>query len=68
MPDLGAQRYDGPARGVRRANGRRQIVITMDEDQFEEVRALAEAEGTSTAEQLRNLIEWGLEAVETAHD
>lgn len=62
MPDLGAQRYDGPAKGVRRSNGRRQVVIVMDDDQFDEVRALAEAQGTSTAEQLRNLIEWGLEA------
>jgi hypothetical protein len=34
----------------------------MDQDQFEEVRALAEAEGISMAQQLRLLIEWGLEA------
>lgn len=57
----GRQRPDGLARGVARG-GRRQCVIKMDQDQFEEVRALAEAEGISMAQQLRLLIEWGLEA------
>lgn len=60
---LGQQRPDGPAQGVERACGKRQVVVRMDTDQFAEVRALATEEGTSLAEQIRNLIEWGLEAV-----
>jgi hypothetical protein len=58
----GDQMPAGPAKGVLLPNGQRQVVIKMDADQFEEVRALAAAEGTSVAEQIRNLIEWGLEA------
>jgi hypothetical protein len=58
----GQQMPHGPAKGVLLENGQRQVVIKMDADQFEEVRALAIRERTSVAEQLRNLIEWGLEA------
>lgn len=58
----GQQMPKGVAKGVLLANGQRQVVIKMDQDQFDEVRELAAREGTSLAEQLRNLIEWGLEA------
>ncbi|HMO09152.1 MAG TPA: hypothetical protein PKD10_16105 [Paracoccaceae bacterium] len=58
----GQQLPSGPARGVKIAGDRRQVVIKMDSDQFAEVRALAVANGISLAEQLRLLIEWGLEA------
>jgi hypothetical protein len=51
----------GPAKGVLRS-GRRQLVVRLDDDQFEEVRSRAERCGTSVAEQVRLLIEWGLEA------
>lgn len=52
----------GQARGVVLSNGQRQVVIKMMQDQFDEVRALAVADNVSMAEQLRLLIEWGLEA------
>lgn len=58
----GAQKPSGVARGVRLSGGQRQVVIKMFEDQFEEVRARAVAENTSLAEQIRLLIEWGLES------
>lgn len=58
----GQQLPSGPALGVKRGRDRRQVVIQMDTSQFEEVRARAVAKGTSLAEQIRLLIEWGLEA------
>lgn len=39
-----------------------QIVVRMDDETFQQVRARAIAEQTSIAHQLRLLIEWGLEA------
>ena len=58
----GVQQPGGPARGVEIAGGRRQVVVKMDTSQFEEVRDRALREGTSLAEQIRLLIEWGLES------
>lgn len=58
----GVQQPDGPARGVELAGGRRQVVIKMDTSQFDEVRERVIRENTSLAEQIRLLIEWGLEA------
>lgn len=60
---LGKQKNGTPAHGAPVPGGKRQVVVTMDTDQFEEVRARAVTEGTSFAEQIRNLIEWGLESV-----
>lgn len=53
-----------PARGVidpRRAHVT-QIVVRLDHETFGQVRARAVREGTSVGEQIRRLIEWGLEA------
>ena len=57
----GQQKGGKVAQGVD-VYGRRQVVIKMDTDQFDEVRARAVREGTSLAYQLRLLIEWGLMA------
>jgi hypothetical protein len=38
------------------------VVIRLDEDTHEEIRARAKKEGTSFAEQVRLLVEWGLMA------
>ena len=57
----GAQIKVTPGRGFQRGKYR-QFVIRIDPDTAEEVIALAEASGVRTAEQLRLLIEWGLEA------
>lgn len=48
----------GSLRG--QASGRR-IVCIFPDDTFEEIRAIAIEEGTSFAEQVRTLVEWGLE-------
>lgn len=41
--------------------GYRQIVVAFDDEMFSHIRARAEQEGTSFAEQVRLLCEWGLE-------
>lgn len=50
--------------GVRRLKGGncRQLIVRLDEETVEQIVARAEKENTSIAEQLRLLIEWGLEA------
>lgn len=40
----------------------RRIVIGFDDETFAEIRQRAERERTSFGEQVRNLVEWGLEA------
>lgn len=52
------------ARGCRdpRFPGYLGIVVRLDEETFQQVRDLAERRGTSFGEQVRTLIEWGLEA------
>lgn len=42
----------------------RQVTIGFDDGQFSEIAALAEREGTSFAEQVRALCEWGLAEVQ----
>ncbi len=59
---LGKQHRNGPAKGVKLYGGRRQVVIKMDSDQFDFIYQRALRENTSVAEQIRNLIEWGIEA------
>lgn len=54
------------ARGVRKNPGCLQCVVELDDDTFETVRQRAIKQSTSFGEQVRILIEWGLEA-ETAH-
>lgn len=51
------------ARGVQRPDGRIGVVVNLDPDTFQDVRARAIREGTSWGEQARTLIEWGLEVV-----
>jgi hypothetical protein len=50
------------AKGSRKADGRLGVVCYLDEDTFATIRARAEAQKTSFGEQIRTLIEWGLEA------
>ncbi len=57
----GQQINGKPGRGVQRGD-QRQFVIKIDNITAEQVIGLAEKKGTSTAEQIRLLIEWGLEA------
>ena len=58
----GQQQHTGPAAGVDLPNGRKQVVVKMDGDQFDFIRKRAIRENTSVAEQIRNLIEWGIES------
>lgn len=58
----GQQRNGTPAKGVQRYGDQRQFVIKIDTATAEEVIERARREGTSTAHQIRLLIEWGLEA------
>lgn len=60
---MGQQISGKPGQGVDRG-AFRQFVIKIDHITADEVIARAEKEGTSTAEQIRLLIEWGLEAGE----
>ena len=51
------------ARGVKRTEGSGlRVVITFDPETFEQVRNRADRLETSFAEQIRTLVEWGLEA------
>ena len=56
-----ALKRKNPARGTKHKLKRRTVVI-LDEDQFQEVRARAVRKNTSFSEQIRLLVEWGLEA------
>lgn len=51
----------GPGKGVMRGT-RRQIVVRIDDETYDEIRDSAAAARRSMAGQLRLLIEWGLEA------
>lgn len=50
------------ANGTRYANGKRSANIFFDEETFLTLRTRAQCEGTSFSEQVRTLIEWGLES------
>lgn len=59
------RRQKVPGRGsLHHSTETRRIVVSFDEETFEEVRGLALKAGTSFAEQARLLVEFGLEAVE----
>lgn len=47
--------------GFRRCNMLRHV-CQFDEETFEQIKAMARKKGTSIAEQIRLLVEWGLEA------
>jgi hypothetical protein len=57
------QMKSGPGRGVAKG-AQRQFVIVIDNETADQVIARANREGTSTAAQIRLLIEWGLGAGE----
>lgn len=68
IPRASIKRRGEPAIGVvnpARPN-QTQTVCSFDHETFATVRALAIKNGTSFAEQVRLLVEWGLEAVVTA--
>ena len=68
MSRAGQQRNGAPGTGVQRSDNTRQFVIKIDNATAEQVIDLARREGTSTAEQIRLLIKWGLEAIRDRHD
>ncbi len=52
------------ARGVRHGPNDMRIVVSFDDETFATIRQRALDNGTSFAEQVRQLCEWGLEAEE----
>jgi hypothetical protein len=58
---MSVRRWRVPGRGS--APATRRIAVGLDDDTFSEVRALALSDGVSFAEKIRQLVEWGLEAV-----
>jgi hypothetical protein len=61
MP-FGTLMPEGPGRGTHKRNGR-MITVQFDHDTFNQLRNRAIAEKTSFSEQVRLLVEWGLESV-----
>lgn len=59
---MGSPNMKGAGNGTLRPNGRRQSVILLDPDQHAEIQARADQHGVSFAEEVRTLLEWGLEA------
>ncbi|MBB5051139.1 hypothetical protein HNQ36_001093 [Afipia massiliensis] len=58
------KRWKKPGRGsAHRRQEVRRIPVSFDDETFDEVRHLAEKAGISFAEQNRQLVEFGLEAV-----
>lgn len=55
------RRCSAPARGSAPAG--RRYTIGIDDETGDQVRALAIADGVSFTEKVRQLVEWGLEAV-----
>jgi hypothetical protein len=60
----GQQRKGGPGRGVRRGTFV-QHVCRFDDETFDQIHAMAVAEGISLSEAIRQLVEFGLEADST---
>lgn len=54
----------GVGRGYVRRTGRRQVSTLIDDDTLDRLHARAKAEETSLCEQIRLMVEWGLEAAE----
>lgn len=53
------------ATGGRHGPNEMRIVVSFDDETFSEIRQRAVQRGTSFAEQVRQLVEWGLEADQT---
>lgn len=51
-----------PGKGWTRGDEMKRIVVSFDAETFDQIRTRAVAKGTSFAEQVRILTEWGLEA------
>lgn len=62
MGNVDGRQHPRPAKGVALPGGRRQLVVRIDSDVFEEVRQKAADDKVSVSHMLRLLIEWGLEA------
>ena len=60
-PALGTQRYGTGRRPV--TWGRRAVVI-FDDETFDRIRQLALNDGVSFAEQVRILVQWGMDSAE----
>ena len=65
-PRLGQPKGTGPAQGVP-VGALRKIVIAVEHETFETLRNRAIRDNTSFAEQVRILIEWGLESERNNH-
>lgn len=65
----GPQRRKEPGRG-HRGKGRSYVAtaVRFDEETFERIRGLAIEAQTGIAEQIRLLVEWGLEEYDAAQD
>jgi len=50
-----------PAIGSVKSRGSRRIVVQFDDETFDVIRRRAKDAGTSFAEEVRTLVEWGLE-------
>lgn len=60
---MGKPGHGSTARGDGRQHGDlRRIIVSFPEETFAEIRERAERERTSFAEQVRTLVEWGLES------
>lgn len=57
-------RTRAPALGLLRGNGMRRLVIDFDDEMFAALRSRAVRERTSVGEQVRTMVEWGLESAE----
>ncbi len=63
MPQLGQPRCpEYVAKGVEYSPGRRRIVIEFSQEDFDAIRRKAVLDGTSFAEAVRTLVQWGFEA------
>lgn len=59
---LGHTRKREPAHGVPSRPGYLRLIVDLEEETFAELRRRALAENTSVAEQIRAVVEWGLES------
>ncbi len=59
---LGHTQKREPARGTPSRPGYLRLIVDLEEQTFAELRRRAVAEKTSVAEQIRTVIEWGLES------
>jgi hypothetical protein len=60
------RRWRKPACGYELGSTSRRVAATFDDETFRDVRNRALEDGVSVAEQIRQLVEWGLEATRKA--